>query len=880
MSISLTESADKLHARWNGIVRHLGLVLVFVQVVLIALLMRELDMQSSAFRRVVYIATGGFVIHHLLPMRFRLRFFLLLSVSAIFLVLGGSYAHPLWNPALGIPRAAMVLAVGAALIGICHLPFRLWVRVVLLLVAGVYAAMYRVGIFGSAEWAIILPVLASIFMFRIMIYLYDLSSSRNRSPLTFSLCYFFLLPNVCCPLFPVIDFKKLSSFYYNEASLTIYQRGAHWMGRGVIQLLLYRFINQLFYVKASEVANGTDLIQFLITNSLLYLNISGLFHLIVGMLLLFGFNLPETNHRYFLASSFTDYWRRVNIYWKDFMMKVFYYPTFFKLKSQGTIQALIVATLVCFFATWVLHLYQTMWLKGSMSVSWPDMLFWVILGLLVLANSLWEMKHGRKRKLAGSRYRVYDATWLVLRTAGTFACICLLWSLWSSPSVSLWIGLWKYADGQTVILGLAVLAVVMVATIICEILPSMRCQPTAMTQEPALVEMIRSGFFQYAGPLLIIFVLAHPAVQSHLDHPRLQPFRDVLAAGDSMVNSGKVGYYEQLTNVDEGDRQLWETFLRQRIPRGYIGERPNIYVKDLRLGAWLPSVHVQAYETDFQTNRWGMRDREYEQTKSPGTLRMALLGSSQVVGWGVKHEEIFKTIVEEKLNRERLLSAPAARFEILNFAFNGSGPLNQIPILESQARLFNPDLVLFVAHYADTDRVRDSLCIAVQRRIPIPYEFLRQTLHNARVEERTPRFLANQRLAPYEQALVAWSYKKIVEECRSMGALPVYIFLPLPTELPFSPQQALEVTRLKTMAIEVGFIDIDISSVFDNQDPQELLTRNMSDQTTHCNRKAHALIANALYRQLMIDPRIDLVNRAQRASANAAGNSSITKTKQ
>ena len=33
-----------------------------------------------------------------------------------------------------------------------------------------------------------------------------------------------------------------------------------------------------------------------------------MFHLIAGILCLFGFNLPATNFWYFLASSFTDMW--------------------------------------------------------------------------------------------------------------------------------------------------------------------------------------------------------------------------------------------------------------------------------------------------------------------------------------------------------------------------------------------------------------------------------------------------------------------------------------------------------------------------------------------------------------------------------------------
>ena len=59
---------------------------------------------------------------------------------------------------------------------------------------------------------------------------------------------------------------------------------------------------------------------------LLYLRVSGQFHLIVGLLHLFGFRLPETHKLYYLAHSFTELWRRINIYWTDFMMKPVFYP--------------------------------------------------------------------------------------------------------------------------------------------------------------------------------------------------------------------------------------------------------------------------------------------------------------------------------------------------------------------------------------------------------------------------------------------------------------------------------------------------------------------------------------------------------------------------
>ena len=97
------------------------------------------------------------------------------------------------------------------------------------------------------------------------------------------------------------------------------------------------------------------------------------FHLIVGMLHLFGFRLPETHRLFYLSSSFTDFWRRINIYWKDFMQKIFYYPAVFRLKHLGTTRALVIATLYVFVMTWFLHAYQWFWLRGTMRSTKPPM---------------------------------------------------------------------------------------------------------------------------------------------------------------------------------------------------------------------------------------------------------------------------------------------------------------------------------------------------------------------------------------------------------------------------------------------------------------------------------------------------------------------------
>ena len=370
----------------------------------------------------------GFLIHYFLPSHYRLPFFLFISLAAIAGILG--FVNSIW-----------LIGIGLGLIGICHLPVSYNARVAILLVAGAALVALRAGWIQASWLDVIWPVLASMFMFRLIIYMYDLKHGKATPTLTSTLSYFFLLPNIVFPFFPVVDYSTFRRTYYNDDQHRIYQTGVQWMLRGVIHLILYRYINYYLMIAPGDVTNTLELVRFLIINFALYLRISGQFHLIIGILHLFGFNLPETHLLYFLASSFTDLWRRINIYWKDFMLKVFYYPTYFRIRQWGANSSLIFATAFVFFLTWFFHAYQWFWLRGTFLLTAPDMLFWFILACLVVVNTLYEARRGRKRTLGQRSMTVGDIAALALRTAGTFTVMAVLWSLWSSDSIRDWIAL-------------------------------------------------------------------------------------------------------------------------------------------------------------------------------------------------------------------------------------------------------------------------------------------------------------------------------------------------------------------------------------------------------------------------------------------------------
>ena len=260
---------------------------IFAQLVLVLLVMHEVDILPLAFRRVVYLCSGGFVVNHLLPARFRPWLFVSLSIGAMALAFGTPITlDQWWNPGPAFLRTAMVLGIGSLLIGLCYLPIGFWQRAAVLCVAGAVAAMFRAGVIDSGELALIWPVLAGMFIFRLIVYLYDLSTLKERPPLWRSAAYFFMLPNACVTLFPVIDFKTMFGSYYDDEPAKIYRRGVQRIAKGVVQLLLYRYVDQVFVNNIRNVDSGFDVLRFVVTNAFLYLNVSGSFHLILGLLLL------------------------------------------------------------------------------------------------------------------------------------------------------------------------------------------------------------------------------------------------------------------------------------------------------------------------------------------------------------------------------------------------------------------------------------------------------------------------------------------------------------------------------------------------------------------------------------------------------------------
>ncbi|HSD10885.1 MAG TPA: hypothetical protein VLF14_07865, partial [Candidatus Binatia bacterium] len=797
-----------------------------------ALVIRQFEIGGAAFVRTSMAALGGAAVHSILPAPLRLGFFIALSISGIYLVLGA------W-------AGTWVVGIGLAVLGICHLPLSFRIRGALLFVACGALAVLRLEWLPLPFEAAVLPVLGSLFVFRTLIYFYDLRHERSGWSPSEALGYFFLLPNVCFALFPVVDFKTFRRAYMREDPQWTAQVGLQWISRGIVHFVLYRAVYLYATIPPSEVTTVWDLARFVVTSFALYLRVSGIFHMAVGILHLFGFALPETHHLYFLSSGVNDFWRRINIYWKDFMLKLFFYPAYFRLRGRNAAAALALSTVYVVVMTWFLHACQWFWIEGSFPLRWQDGVFWTILAILMTAATLAEFRRKEPRGDGGVISWPKLLAVRAARVAATFVGISILWSLWTSDSLEEWVTVWSVLGngwaGETAsrlmgpvgaVIGAALLAV---ASTIPE--------ATAARSPLTVGRHVRSpsSFWTVAGltsvTLLVLALAGSPEVSRAFAPPLEEAMAPLRSESLNRVDLARLqrGYYEDLMNADRFNSRLWEVTLKRSPGWAPVGENrlwgPS---RDYRGHELIPFANLVFKGARLHTNGWGMRDREYTRVKPTGTYRIALLGGSFVMGAGVRDDETFEALLEERLNRE-LSPRSGLHYEILNFAVGGYGPLQRLMTLERKAFSFEPDAVLYVTQAGDLAMEVHQMRLAVERDAWPPYPFARDLLAQAGIHKGMSDAEMLRRLQPRAQTLFSWVEDTIAKQCAERGLLPLWIWLPS-----LDPGTA----SMPAPRPPPGFVTMNLDGLFDGRDLAGLRLR---DWDFHPNPEAHRMIADKLY---------------------------------
>jgi hypothetical protein len=303
------------------------------------------------------------------------------------------------------------------------------------------------------------------------------------------------------------------------------------------------------------------------------------------------------------------------------------------------------------------------------------------------------------------------------------------------------------------------------------------------------------------------------------------------------------GYYEDLIGVNRFNSQLWEIYSKRPSDWPTLTETEaarqtdNNFIVEL-----VPSTSIYFHGEKLTINRWGMRDRDYERTPAPNTYRIALTGPSFVMGYGVGDDEGFEPLLEDRLNSESAGSL-AAKYEILNFAVPGYSAIQDLMVLEQKALPFQPNAFFFMAHQREEEAVVKYLADRISVGADLPYPELIELARRAGAEPGATKSETERLLRPVGPEILSWTYRHIVEVSRAHGILPVWIFMPTLED----PLREDEVTQLTQVAEESGFIVLDLSHAYDNQDLESLVVAYWDK---HPNAKGHMLIAEDFYRKL------------------------------
>jgi hypothetical protein len=316
----------------------------------------------------------------------------------------------------------------------------------------------------------------------------------------------------------------------------------------------------------------------------------------------------------------------------------------------------------------------------------------------------------------------------------------------------------------------------------------------------------------------------------------------------------QAGYYENLMDVRRFSSLLSESYMSQPADWKLLEDTPAVrWIDSVRLKDLVESSDLMVNGRHIQINRHNMRDQEYTLEKPPRTYRIAVMGSSIVMGWGVDQGEAFESLVEERLNQD---GGNWDKVEILNFAVNGYSPVSQAALMKDRIRDFHPDAIYLFGHFEDPSFIKQRFAKAVRMGVTLDPE-LKRIAEAARIDANTPPMWAAHRLDPFWPEMEERALHQIGEMGREAGIEMVWIYLPGTLE---KSEQAEERKAMQMeFARQAGFRIIDLTGVYGDVDRSEIA---VAPWDSHPNALGHRMVAEMLYERLKETEELGLWSKA------------------
>ena len=340
------------------------------------------------------------------------------------------------------------------------------------------------------------------------------------------------------------------------------------------------------------------------------------------------------------------------------------------------------------------------------------------------------------------------------------------------------------------------------------------------------------------------------------------------SAGVDRSGNAAGGYYEGLIAGAGKDARGAQGPLELRLKgnpiahnRGQVKEITREWKDDFLQFDLKPGHDAVFFGQRYTTDSQGLRDREYDLEKPEGVYRIALLGSSIDMGWGVATPDTYENLLEDWLNAESSRRGLARRFEVLNFAVAAYGPAQRYDVFHRKALPYRPDLVLFSSTMLDPRLVEIHLGGLIKNGVDLKYDFFRKAAVDAGIDvdhERTSGWANLDRRGGFKARVKAryWTFADAVlgtlaADCRSLDIPLACLLVPRASRDDADDARALAVARQVGIAARHALPLINLSATFDDVDASKV---EIAPGDDHPNALGHRLLFEGLSRGLLADP--------------------------
>jgi D-alanyl-lipoteichoic acid acyltransferase DltB (MBOAT superfamily) len=790
----------------------------------LALVIHWFDIEPTLhLQALILVVIGAFALQSLIPERWRIWLFIGASLIGLQLFVG-------WNNAL-----IVITGVLLAITGISVARKKAHRNGILIGIFTVLAAAFLANPAIIQDHFMAFSTLGSIFLFRLTLFVYEKNLHPGKSAPDLDLAYFFMLPNMAIPLFPAVDYKTFATRYSAGISRELQFKGFQWISLGIFHLMIYRIIYHMVVLPASDVTDLSSFLHHATSNYALVLRLSGLFHTAVGILCLFGFNLPPTFNNYFLASGFSDLWRRLNIYYRDFLLKTFYYPLYFTLRKAGILKATIASILILFSITWFIHSLQWLFLKGDFPIALTDLIYWGIFGVLISLHAAYDLRRKKSKK---EKTVVQHAAILSLKILLTFTGMSILWSLWSANSIGIWTGMVHHALHSPISDYLRVGGIFLALWIVVTLGHLMVARyPIAPLLFPAsgTRQAYRLALGMTAGLLAFHIPMVREYCSATMRSAADKLYANTLTVADEQQQVE--GYYTDILMGTGYTTPLAD----QASPKAhqFRNTKGAILVFDHRGVVMRPNTSYQFKGKDFSINRWGGRDKDYDLVAPPNTVRAVLTGGSFVAGSGVQDAEVFDVILEDRMNE----ASDDFSYEFMNFGCPSYDLIDVIIQIEED-KLFKlqPDYLFYFSQGRDFHKNIKDIAQSIRNNIPLTLPYLSRIILESEVQADMSEQDIIQALQPFGDAIIEESYTHLYQLCNRYGVRSVWIYWPSIVENEF---YLPEKEKSKAFAENAGWFILDLADLYEGFQAEEL---KVASNDNHPNALGHKLLADELFK--------------------------------